>query len=430
MKTITFTTLIASMFLTLSGCNTLYKTKSIDIEILTPGKAKIPNDYKNMAIQYNNCNTALNSIYAVRYEDSIQKTDEFNSDSIASWVYFKAFHKYLNDQQFFDTIINAKSIFHNDVTLNDSLVISRVSNSNATNADSAYFLNSAVVQALKLIDELPESNSDIKNHLYIDPEYGLHTKADIEKIAQQTGADFLLSLDFFGVLDGLFSPDYFKNLPDSLKFNYINNVMNHPDFAYRRMSDSKGNSRFSYGYELATQVVNVIASWSIYDLKKTEFTLFHTKIDSLYWTGDHELLRLSSNILPPLRDVIFDASNISGINFAQFISPHWVTVVRNYYKSKYIDLKKTNQLIKKQRWIEAAEICKSNVNNKNKIIAAKSMYNLALVCEMTGELDAAMDWAIKSFHVFGSKNRKHADNCTKYINTIAQRKLDIRKIED
>jgi hypothetical protein len=105
-------------------------------------------------------------------------------------------------------------------------------------------------------------------------------------------------------------------------------------------------------------------------------------------------------------------------------------VERNYYKSRYTDLKVTYQLIKKQRWIEAAEILKRNVYNKNKIIAAKSMYNMAFVCEMNGEFDAAMDWAIKSFHVFGSKNQKHSDNCTKYINIIAQRKLDIRKIED
>jgi hypothetical protein len=110
----------------------------------------------------------------------------------------------------------------------------------------------------------------------------------LKKIAQQTGADFLLSLDFFSVLDGIYSPDFFKKLPDSLKFNYINNVMNQPDFAYRRMSNSKGNYRFSYGYEMATQVIQVIAYWSIYDLKKTEFTFFHTKTDTLFWSGDHE----------------------------------------------------------------------------------------------------------------------------------------------
>jgi hypothetical protein len=428
MKT-TFIMLIASLFFILQSCNILYKTKSTNIEILTPGKAKMPKNYKNVAIQYNNCNAALNPIYAMSSNEDLLLRDKLYSDSLASWVYINAFHKYLKDQQFFDTIVNAKSIFHNGVALNDSLIISRFSTLDTTNSDSAYFLNPAVLQASKLIDKLPDSTSGMKKDLYIDPDYGLHTKYDIEKIAQQTGADFLLSLDFFGVLDGLFSPDYFKNLPDSLKFNYINNVMNHPDFAYRRKSDSKGNSRFSYGYELATQVINVIASWSIYDLKKTEFTFFHTKIDSLYWTGDHELLRLSSNSLPPLRDVIFDASNISGINFAQFISPHWVSVERNYYKSRYTDLKVTYQLIKKQRWIEAAEILKRNVYNKNKIIAAKSMYNMAFVCEMNGEFDAAMDWAIKSFHVFGSKNQKHSDNCTKYINIIAQRKLDIQKIE-
>jgi len=428
MKT-TFIMLIASLFLILQSCNILYKTKSTNIEILTPGKAKIPNDYKNVVIQYNNCNAGWNPIYAISYEDTLLNREIFNSDSLASWVYFNAFHKYLKDQQFFDTIINAKSIFHNGVTLNDSLIISRFSTLDTTNSDSTYFLNPAVLQASKLVDKLPDSTSGMKKDLCIDPDYGLHTKHDIEKIAQQTGADFLLSLDFFAVLDGIYSPDFFKNLPDSLKYNYIINVMNQPDFAYRHVRDLKGNSRFSYGYELETQVINVIASWSIYDLKKTKFTFFHSRIDTLYWTGDYYSLRFLSDNLPPLRDVFFDASNIAGIKFAQFISPHWVSVERNYYKSRYTDLKVTYQLIKKQRWIEAAEILNRNVYNKNKIIAAKSMYNLAFVCEMNGEFDAAMDWAIKSFHVFGSKNQKHSDNCTKYINIIAQRKLDYRKIE-
>ena len=110
MKT-TFIMLIASLFLILQSCNILYKTKSTNIEILTPGKAKIPNDYKNVVIQYNNCNAGWNPIYAISYEDTLLNREIFNSDSLASWVYFNAFHKYLKDQQFFDTIINAKSIY-------------------------------------------------------------------------------------------------------------------------------------------------------------------------------------------------------------------------------------------------------------------------------------------------------------------------------
>jgi len=55
---------------------------------------------------------------------------------------------------------------------------------------------------------------------------------------------------------------------------------------------------------------------------------------------------------------------------------------------------------------------------------------MTLACEMNGEMDAAMDWAIKSFYVFGSKNQLHAFNCQEYIRILSQRKLDIQKIEN
>ncbi len=67
--------------------------------------------------------------------------------------------------------------------------------------------------------------------------------------------------------------------------------------------------------------------------------------------------------------------------------------------------------------------------NKNKSIAAKSMYNMALACEMSGNMDAAIDWAEKSFYVFGTKNGIHSTNCSDYIRILGQRKLDIKKIE-
>jgi hypothetical protein len=100
-----------------------------------------------------------------------------------------------------------------------------------------------------------------------------------------------------------------------------------------------------------------------------------------------------------------------------------------YYHSGNVELSKTDKLIEQGEWLKAAEIWKANIDNKNKKIAAKSMFNLALANEMSGNLDAAIDWAVKSFQVFEQKNEIHYQNCMEYIQIIGQRKLDIKTID-
>ena len=58
------------------------------------------------------------------------------------------------------------------------------------------------------------------------------------------------------------------------------------------------------------------------------------------------------------------------------------------------------------------------------MIAAKCMYNMAVACEMNDQLEPALEWAVKSYHVFGEKNEVHASNCREYIQILGQRKVD------
>jgi len=54
---------------------------------------------------------------------------------------------------------------------------------------------------------------------------------------------------------------------------------------------------------------------------------------------------------------------------------------------------------------------------------------MALACEILGQLDAAVDWAVQSYLVFGQKNPVHEQNSLQYINILNQRKMDIKRIE-
>ena len=105
MKTLVLTLLSYLFLLLITSCNTLYNTKTIDIEIFTPSTLSIPSKYKNVAIQYNNVNVAPSN-YFNQYNDFGElKEDSINTDSIASMIYYNTFISELRRHEFFDSVM-------------------------------------------------------------------------------------------------------------------------------------------------------------------------------------------------------------------------------------------------------------------------------------------------------------------------------------
>lgn len=390
----------------LQSCNTLYNTKTIKIEVQVPGRAKIQKDYKKVAISYNNSNVASNPFSGSYFENSEVLTEKINNDSIASKIYYQLFTDYLRELQVFDTIIELKPVDFSDIALSDSLIFNKFASNDSARLEIDSGVNIEVYHFSKLVKNYLTADSNKNIILLIDPEYGLYTKRKIQNIAVSTGADLLLSLDFFAAIDGIYSSRYLINNTNSIYDGYFID----PGMAH--------------------EIVYILACWNVYDLKKVEFTRSLQKLDTIQWMEPAYNLKEAKRKLPPRTDAVFNAADIAGSRFAEFLVPHWIEVDRIYYQSGNLELKKTDELIKQNRWLEAAEIWQKHTANSNKSIAAKSTFNLALACEMNGDMDAAMDWAIKSFYVFGNKNQLHAFNCQEYIKILARRKLDIQKIEN
>jgi len=390
----------------LVSCNTMYNTKTIKIEVQVPGRAKIPKDYKKLAIRYNNSNVAPNPLFNYYFEDSEKLTEKVNTDSIASEIYYQVFIDELKKQQFFDTLIELKPVDFSDIALSDSLIYSSMARNDGIQDITDTVVNNEVYKFSEFIKQYSTSDSNKNTILLINPEYGLYSKRQIQQIANSTGADLFLSLDFFAGMDAIISPQYLQNDTNAI----FNVLLYNPYFAH--------------------EIVYTLVCWNVYDLKKIELARSMQKLDTIQWTEPAYNLREAKRTLPPRNDAVYNAADVAGGRFAEFLVPHWIDVERMYYQSGQTELKKTDDLIKQNQWIEAAKIWKKNTANTNKQIAAKSMFNMALACEMNGEMDAAMDWAIKSFYVFGSNNQVHAFNCQEYIRILAQRKQDIQKIEN
>jgi hypothetical protein len=393
------------MLVLLQGCNTLYNSKTINIEVLIPGTAKINPEYRKVAVKYNNTNIAWNPAFAKHFEDTTTVIDRSNSDSVASKIYFDVFTRYLNEIQYFDTVTVLPETDFSNVAISDSLVTELFETPNAVLNISRN--QQEVVKLARLKRNFQESGTGKNIVLLIDPDFGLYTKKRIETIARQTGADMFVSLDFFAALDGIYSRSMYRYMSDSLQ----------TDLSYLAQ------------FNEAKEIVMILASWSFYDLKKLEFSNHFQKIDTIKWVEPSYSLREAKRMLPPRKDALYNAADLAATELIDFLVPHWINVDRMYYKSGHTELKKTNYLIQQNRWLEAAEIWKKNINNKNKMIAAKSMFNLGLACEMNGDINAAIDWITKSFLFIGNQNEIHAFNCNNYIKVLAQRKLDIKKIE-
>jgi len=374
----------------LQACNTLYSYSLIDIEVVEPGKLMLPEKYSAAAIRYNNVTDSYNSTNNTYYKDSRFLTGTINMDSIAAGIYFASVIENLNKQFYFDSITELESADYSEIYLSDSLVRLQESDTTEPITKSVYY---PVSMLTKIINETQPGRTGKQILKLIDPEYGLYKPEELKEIADSTHADLLISLDYFTSVD------------------------------------AESSQKIAAGLYIGNIAVYGMGVWNFYNLKTGGPEFSYNHLDTLMWYAESQSPGYAEKELPPRKDAVLNAADVMGIRMAEKLIPHWIGVQRLYYTSGQAELKKTEPLVKDGKWIEAAEIWRANVNNKNKNIAAKSMYNLGVACEMQGDLEAAVDWIVKSYHVFGNKNEIHSMNCLDYLNILGQRRFDLKVIE-
>jgi hypothetical protein len=389
MKPVSNILLLFILLVLFQGCNTLYNSRTIDIEIVEPGKTLIAPENKIIAIKYNNCNVEYNPVFANYIFGEKKIIDEINTDSIASKVYYELFLENIINQNYFDSIVVLNETDYSDIQLIDALILNSdfEQDSVPDNPDKQH--KEIVRYFTHLITQSPVESKIYTKSKIIDPKLGLYSKQELKEIADSTNADILLSLDYYSSLDDIsYYPDFFVDI----------------------------------------ETVHIMTFWNIYDLKNQKLQNFHLKLDTISWQIRTDNIQYQIERLPSHKDAVLNAADIAGNKFAEYIIPHWKEVNRMYYHSNQVDLKKADKLVKENKWMEAAKIWKTNINNPNINIAAKCKFNMGLACEMQNDFDAAIDWIVQSFHDLGQKNEVHYNNCMSYIRVLSQRKLDIKYI--
>ena len=224
-----------------------------------------------------------------------------------------------------------------------------------------------------------------------------------------------------------------KNYGDSLNsFLESNQYYNNPNELFKRTNSDIcifldyyhfNNSLFAYHFNYF--FTEAVLSWTI-GVKNDTAAYIYNQIDTLDFDDNQNLeYNLSSGSSAKMLN---KTAQYLGKSFGTKIIPSWMEVDRIYYRSNNINMLKAEKTALAGDWLGAAEIWNNETKNKNPKIAAKACFNMALACEMEGQIDIAIDWLVTSYGKLSTNSEDHKINCQHYISVLALRRKEIERL--
>ena len=155
-------------------------------------------------------------------------------------------------------------------------------------------------------------------------------------------------------------------------------------------------------YEIARMVVGVEIDWRVYSGKDGEILYEKTLYDSLAFEAQAMTRQDAQKKLPSASQSLMKISTINGLRILENLSPSYLTVERNYFRYGNQNFREAYQLVLFRRWTDAEVIWEQDMNNKDPKISSRAAYNLALVAEIEGKPDRAMELINKAYDLNSS----------------------------
>ena len=178
------------------------------------------------------------------------------------------------------------------------------------------------------------------------------------------------------------------------------------------------------------QIVFVGSRWSFFNTLGEKNAYWKSYSDTMLWVPNREesiVYEKEKRYPKTFVSVLEKYGENNGVRVAMLFVPSWKWTDRLIYFSGNDTMKKATELALNNKWEEAAVIWTKMAKSNNKNIVAKATYNMALACEMLGHLNLALEWASNSYHVY--KNENHQQKCMDYINILATRLQQERRLK-
>lgn len=194
----------------------------------------------------------------------------------------------------------------------------------------------------------------------------------VEKICNETNTDALFSLELFDTESKL----AYGSGPGNINLGVANIRAVDPHLA---MS------------------TNLKTGWRIYD--PSTRTILDEYVLGTSFTLQGSVMNPAEAIssLSGRKEAVKDAGNKAGAAYASRILPYWIRVSREYFVRGDENFIVARRMAQAGNWDGATQIWKQETMSKSGKIAGRACYNMAIIQEINGDLDAAIQWAQKSY---------------------------------
>jgi hypothetical protein len=117
-------------------------------------------------------------------------------------------------------------------------------------------------------------------------------------------------------------------------------------------------------------------------------------------------------------EAVKEVANKVGQAYAQRIIPFWIRVSRDYYVRGTDNFVIAKRKAQTGNWDDAAKLWQKETSSSSKKIAGRACYNMAIISEINGNLDAAIKWAQRSYENYNNRL------ALRYVNILKNREVN------
>jgi hypothetical protein len=181
-----------------------------------------------------------------------------------------------------------------------------------------------------------------------------------------------------------------------------------------------------YKAYVALMAVKYEAILRVYDPLLKKVVNREVLTDTLFWYNADRIGQALFDNFTPVKNALSEAGVELALNYAEKISPIWRNETRRYFKIVMPGIEKADSLASANNWDEALNNWLAIIKDgliKDKNLKSKLEFNIAVGYEMTGNIEEAIKWGIKSYNDF------YRPLTVDYLNILKSRREEIDKIQ-
>ena len=109
------------------------------------------------------------------------------------------------------------------------------------------------------------------------------------------------------------------------------------------------------------------------------------------------------NSIANRKERILEVSRQTGFQHGGRLEPNRIRVSRDYFVRGTDAFVRGKRLARTGAWDAAAELWERETNHPKSKVAGRAHYNMAIINEINGNLDDAVDWAREAYATYGNR---------------------------